>query len=218
MRRTSAGVVGSHELVDARVRRAEAYDTERIVAVLEPLVTQARLTRIREVIERRIGSVAVVLDAPYDPHNGAAVVRSCEAFGVQHLHVVERAATPFTVARSVARGAQKWIDLLCHANAASVLAWADAAEMPLVAADPQGTLAPEELASLPSVALVLGNERDGIGPEIAAACSARVRIPMRGMVESLNMSVSGAILLSAATRGRAGDLDEPSRRRLRSEE
>jgi tRNA (guanosine-2'-O-)-methyltransferase len=214
MRRTTPGVLGAGDLLDARILRAEADDPGRVVAVLEPLVTDARRARLREVLDRRLGSVAVVFDRPYDPHNGAAVLRSCEAFAVQRLHVVERRGTPLAVAHSVARGAQKWVDVTRHASPATVVAWAASAQMPLVAAHPDGELVPEELAAMPRVGLVLGNEREGIDADLAAACAARVRVPMRGFVESLNVSVTAAILLYAATRGRAGDLDEATRLRL----
>jgi tRNA (guanosine-2'-O-)-methyltransferase len=201
-------------LLDARIARAEAYDPERVITLLEPFVTETRRARMLEVLSQRLGSVAVVLDRPYDPHNGAAVLRSCEAFGVQTLHVVERPGTPFAVARSVARGAEKWMDVVCHASPASVAEWAAATDMRLVATHPEGRLEPEDLASVPRLALVLGNERDGIAPELAAICAERVRVPMRGFVESLNVSVSAAILLCAATRGRAGDLEPQARRRV----
>jgi tRNA (guanosine-2'-O-)-methyltransferase len=206
------GVPGASQV--SRVSRADAHDPERVVRVLESLVTEARRARLHEVIEHRLSSVAVVFDGPYDPHNGAAVVRSCEAFGVQQLHVVERQGTPFAVASAVARGAEKWIDVVRHAHAASLLAWASDAGMPLVAAHPDGELAPEELALMPRAGIVLGNERDGIRDPIVRACAARVRVPMRGFVESLNVSVTAAILLHAATRGRAGDLDDEAKRRL----
>src|SRR5580698_11129210 len=107
MRRTTPGVFGARDLLDARIAHAEAHDPERIVRVLEPMVTDARKARLAAVIERRLAGVSVLFDRPYDPHNGAAVLRSCEAFGVQQLHVVERPGTPFSVARSVARGAEK---------------------------------------------------------------------------------------------------------------
>ncbi len=113
--------------------------------VLEPLVTDARRARLREVIARRLQSVSVIFDRPYDPHNGAAVVRSCEAFGVQNLHVVERPGTPFAVARSVTRSAEKWIDVTCHAAPPSVIDWAHSNDMPLVATHPEGELTPDEL-------------------------------------------------------------------------
>jgi tRNA (guanosine-2'-O-)-methyltransferase len=155
-----------------------------------------------------------VFDGPYDPHNGAAVLRSCEAFGVQRLHVVERPGTPFAVAHTVARGAEKWIDVTCHEGAPSLVAWAQGANMPLVATHPDGELVPDDLSGLARFALVLGNEREGIRPAIAEACAHRVRVPMRGFIESLNVSVTAAILLHAATRGRAGDLGDADRLRL----
>jgi tRNA (guanosine-2'-O-)-methyltransferase len=214
MRRSTPGVVGADELMDARIARAEARDPTRIVQVLEPMVGEERRARLLEVIGRRLASVAVVFDGPYDPHNGAAVLRSCEAFGAQRLHVVERPGAHFTVARTVARGAANWLDVTCHAAEPTLLAWARDAGMPLAGAHPEGELLPDDLADLPRVAIVLGNERDGIRPAIAAACTHRVRVPMRGFVESLNVSVTAAILLHAATRGRAGDLDDATRLRL----
>jgi tRNA (guanosine-2'-O-)-methyltransferase len=207
-------VLGAAELMDARIVRAEAHDPAKVIEVLEPLVGEARRARLLEVIGRRLASVAVVFDGPYDPHNGAAVLRSCEAFGVQRLHVVERPGTPFAAARTVTRSAEKWLDVTVHAGAPSLLAWSRSAEMPLVGAHPEGELSPEDLADLPRVAIVLGNEREGIREAIAAACLHRVRVPMRGFVESLNVSVTAAILLHAATRGRAGDLDPAARLRL----
>ncbi|MGO9835837.1 MAG: TrmH family RNA methyltransferase [Polyangiaceae bacterium] len=214
MRRTTPGVLGAQDLVSPRALRAEE-DPERVVRILEPFITDARRQRLREVIGRRLASVAVVLDRPYDPHNGAAVLRSCEAFAVQRLHVVERKGTPLAVAHSVARGAEKWVDVTCHAaSAASAIAWARGARLPLVAAHPEGELDPEDLARMPGLALVLGNEREGISEDLAAACEARVKVPMTGFVESLNVSVTAAILLYAATRGRPGDLDEAARLKL----
>jgi tRNA (guanosine-2'-O-)-methyltransferase len=214
MRRTTAGVLGVQGLADTGAARADAYDPETVVRVLEPLVTEARRTRLKEVISQRLTSVSVVLDRPYDPHNGAAVLRSCEAFGLERLHVVERDGTPFAVARSVARSAEKWIDVTCHRSAHACIAWAQAAAMPLVATHPLGELVPEDLANMPRVALVLGNEREGIRTELARACTHRVRVPMRGFVESLNVSVTAAVLLHAVTRNRQGDLDPAVKRRL----
>ncbi len=214
MRRSTPGLLGASDLVDARIARAESLDPASLVRVLEPLVTETRRARLREVIARRLASVAVVFDRPYDPHNGAAVVRSCEAFGVQQLHIVERPGTPFAVARSVARGAEKWIDVTCHTEPTTAIAWAHRAGMPLVATHPEGELSPDELGRMPRVCVVLGNEREGIHAELALACRARVRVPMRGFVESLNVSVTAAILLHAATQGRKGDLDSAAQRRL----
>jgi tRNA (guanosine-2'-O-)-methyltransferase len=212
MRRTTAGVLSSEQVLAHRIRRAEADEPERVIARLEPFVLERRRERLREVIGKRLGSVVVLLDAPYDPHNGAAIVRTCEAFGVQQLHVVERADVPFLVAGSVARGSERWLDIAHYGTAADALEVLSGST--LVAAEAEGGLVPEELAAIPRLTLVLGNERTGIGPALRSACSKAVRVPMRGFVESLNVSVTAAILLHAATRGREGDLDQATRRRL----
>jgi tRNA (guanosine-2'-O-)-methyltransferase len=214
MRRTTPGVQLPRIGVGLGEEGAESHQQERMIRILEPLVTAARRQRLSEVIARRLSSVVAVLDAPYDPHNGAAVARSCEAFGVQYLHVVERPRVPFAVASSVARGAEKWIDIVHHGDAASLVAWARNSDTPLVAAHPEGELAPEELSELRRIAIVFGNEREGIREQLALACAARVRVPMRGFAQSLNVSVTAAVLLHAATSRRAGDLEPEDQRRL----
>jgi tRNA (guanosine-2'-O-)-methyltransferase len=213
MRRHTAGVVPGTHLVPALIARVERHDAARVVELLEPLVTERRAQRLRDVIGRRLATVQVLFDAPHDPHNGAAVVRSCEAFGVQYVHVVERKET-FLAAPSVSRGSEKWVDLRRWRSADDAVAALRAEGLELVGADPDGELAPADLAKIPKLALVLGNERDGIAEDLASACSRRVRVPMRGFVESLNVSVTAAILLAHACPERPGDLSPEDRLRL----
>ena len=213
MRRRTPGVLQADELVPSKIAQIEAHDPEHVIRSIEPFVNDRRRARLLEVIGARVGSVEVVFEAPHDPHNGAAVVRSCEAFGVQTLRIVETRER-FLTAASVARGAQKWIDVVCHQEAEEAIEAVRARGLELVAAHPEGELLPADLATIPRLALVLGNEHDGIGAKLAAACTRRVRVPMRGFVESLNVSVTAALLLSAATAGRPGDLPERDRRRL----
>lgn len=188
-------------------------DVDRIAATLEELVTPARRERLRAVIDARIDAVTVLMDAPHDPHNGAAVLRSCDVFGVQRLHVVER-VEGFLASRAVARGSERWVDVRTYASSAEALAALSASGHELVAAEADGRLVPADLADIPRFALVLGNERHGIHAELRAACPESVRIPMRGFAESLNVSVTAAILLQHATRSRPGDLPEAERARL----
>lgn len=213
MRRRSAGVVPGTHLLPVLIQRAERRDAREVIRLLEPLVTDRRRERLLAVIGQRVESVQVVFDAPHDPHNGAAVIRSCEAFGVQKVHVIERKES-FLASSTVARGAEKWVDVTRWASVADAVTGLRNDGLELVGAHADGELAPEDLASLPRMALVLGNERDGIADDLAAACTRRVRVPMRGFIESLNVSVTAAILLSHATRGRPGDLSEEDRLRL----
>jgi len=209
MRRRSEGVLLGGEATAGPLR----YPPEEIISALESFATEARVARIQDVLSRRLASVTVVVDSLHDPHNGAAIVRSCDAFGVQYFHAIER-NEPFAAAHAVARGSQKWVDVVRHQSPVSCLSALRASGHELVATHPEGELVPEDLASIPKVALVLGNERVGIAPDVRAACTRAVRVPMSGFVESLNVSVTTAILLFAATRGRKGDLDEATRRFL----
>ncbi|HEX3597477.1 MAG TPA: RNA methyltransferase [Polyangiaceae bacterium] len=184
-----------------------------VIDALSPLVTDARRERLRSVIDARVASVTVLMDAPHDPHNGGAVLRSCDAFGVQRLCVVPR-TEPFAISTTVTRGSEKWVDVELYRSPSEAVRVLTGEDFVLVATHPAGTLVAEDLASIPKLALVLGNERDGIREELEKAATHTVRVPMRGFVESLNMSVSAAILLAAATRGRPGDLAPEYRDRL----
>ena len=207
MRRRSEGVLVGGEVETT----APPHPAEDVIAALEPFVTEARVARIRGVLSRRLTSIALVVDALHDPHNGAALVRTCDAFGVQTIHAIER-LEPLAIAGSVARGTQKWIDVVRHESGAACVAALRRSGHELIATHPEGALLPDDLATIPRLALVLGNEREGIAPELRAACARAVRVPMVGFVESLNVSVTAAILLFAATRGRGGDLDEAALR------
>jgi tRNA (guanosine-2'-O-)-methyltransferase len=188
-------------------------DPVAIARELAEFVTPERAARLRSVIGARVDAVTVVMDAPHDPHNGAAVIRSCDAFGVQRLHVVERIER-FLAANSVARGSERWVDVRTYPGVAGAGGPPAPTGHELVATHPEGDLLPGDLASIPRVALVLGNERTGIAAHLRAACRHSVRIPMRGFAESLNVSVTAAILLQHATSSRTGDLGEQERELL----
>jgi tRNA (guanosine-2'-O-)-methyltransferase len=185
----------------------EAWTARGIIEVLEPLALERRAEKFRRVIADRIESVTVVMDAPHDPHNGAAILRSCEAFGVQTLHVVER-IEPFLIARKVSKGTERWLDVIRHKDVDSALTRLTRERYKLVVAHPEGEFLPEELAEFERIALVMGNESDGVCAELTRAAHHTVRVPMRGFVESLNVSVTTALLLAAVTRNRSGDLSE----------
>ena len=188
------------------------WDAEGVIALLEPMSLEERRTRLHDVVSARISSVTLLFDAPHDPHNGAAVLRSCDAFGIPELHVIPRKES-FLFGKRVAKGSQRWVDVVTHdtpERAAEVL---HERGFCLVAAEAQGDLVMDDLAQLPKVAIVLGNEHDGLCEALRRVCDRSVRIPMRGFVESLNVSVAAGVLLAAATRGRAGDLSPEERRR-----
>src|SRR6478735_7841143 len=89
------------------------WTPEGVIETLEPLALEERRARIWSVIRRRLGSVTVLMDAPHDPHNAAAVLRSCDGFGIPRVHLVPR-EEQFAVGRTVAKGAERWIEVVPH--------------------------------------------------------------------------------------------------------
>lgn len=205
-------VSGWGDRLAGRIARGEV-DAEVVIRVLEPYASDRRRERLQGVFASRMGSVTLVLDGLHDPHNGAALVRTSEALGLARIHVVAEHASYLAHAK-VAKGTHKWLEVRAHREPSRCVQELRESGHVLVGAHPEGTLLPGDLARIARVAIVLGNEHQGISKEILEACEQRVRIPMRGFAESLNVSVSGAILLAAATEGRPGDLPDSERRRL----
>lgn len=180
-------------------------------------VTARRLTRIVEVAQRRLASVTVVLENLYDPHNASAVVRTAEGFGLDAVHVVE---TPnrFAAARSIVRGADRWVRIERHARLARCLGELAARGFFVCAADVgPGCVPLEDLSVGRPIALVFGSEHDGLSRRAKGLADARFTIPMHGFTGSFNVSVSAAIAIHDVARRRrarlkgAGDLDVAER-------
>jgi tRNA (guanosine-2'-O-)-methyltransferase len=132
---------------------------------------------------------------------------------VSALHVVERQKR-FLTSSSVTRGSHRWLDVYGYPEPTAAISALAKEDYTLVAAHPEGELVPEDLAQIPRVCLVLGNEHDGVCEQLMNAATKRVRVPMRGFVDSLNVSATAAILLSHAIKGRTGNLSTDDQIRL----
>jgi tRNA (guanosine-2'-O-)-methyltransferase len=181
-----------------------------IVAALAPLITEQRRARMDAVIARRTRSLIPVLEDLADPHNGAAILRSADAFGCHEVHVIEQ-LHPFAVSHRVSRGTHRWLELVRHRDPASCVETLARRGYRVFVASMDGDLTPEDLANVPRAAIVLGNEHRGISEQARALAHGTYRVPMVGFVESLNVSVASAITLYVASRGRHGDLDDAAR-------
>lgn len=186
-----------------------------VVRVLAPLVTEARLARMEAVVAQRTRSLIPVLEDLADPHNGAAVLRSADAFGCHEVHVVEQ-RHPFAVSHRVTRGTHRWLELVRHGSTDACLAHLASRGYQVFVAAMDGALTPEDLARVPKAAIVFGNEHRGASEAVRAAAAGTYAIPMVGFVESLNVSVASAITLYVASRGRHGDLDDDARMAIRA--
>lgn len=186
-----------------------------VVRVLEPLITEQRLARIEQTLDRRTRSVVAVLEGLLDPHNIAAVLRSADAFGTQEVHIVE-GTEPFMASQRVTQGTDRWLDVVRHQDTASCVAQLRARGYRVYVAEMDGRLQPEDLAHETRVAVIFGNEHLGVAPATRALADDSYAIPMRGFVESLNVSVAAALTLHAATRSRGGDLGADDRLALKA--
>jgi tRNA (guanosine-2'-O-)-methyltransferase len=192
-----------------------------IVAAVRPLLSERRIERIERVLDARLGSVTAVLENLHDPHNGAAVIRSVEALGVQRLHVVETVEKfPFSPAITI--GCEKWIEIRRHRRLADALDALREVGFAVFAAAPDAELTVETVPVDRPLAIIFGNEHAGLTDDALRHSDARVRIPMHGFTQSFNLSVSVAVTLGRVTARRrahierAGDLDGRERAHLRA--
>ncbi len=194
---------------------------QTVIAALDPILTEDRKRRIEEVLAARIEGLTIVLENLYDPHNGAATIRSAEAFGLSDVHAVET-TTPFAVSSAVTIGADQWIDVHKWRDIGQCADALRAQGMRLCATLPGATRTIAGLDPSQRWAVAFGNEHDGLSPALQAACDEAISIPMVGFSQSLNLSVSVALVISelAARRrralGQAGDLPQARRARLRA--
>ena len=186
-----------------------------VLAALRPLLTEERVARIDTVVGRRMRSVVPVLDALSGPHNVAAILRSADAFGVQEVHLLE-GPQDFLASRRVTQGAERWLDVVHHANPHACVATLRARGFQVYVATMEGSITPEALCHVPRLAVVFGNEHKGVGTALTALCDGHYTIPMQGFSQSLNVSVAAAITLYHATRGRKPDLSDEERDELRA--
>jgi len=163
-------------------------------------VSGGKRERFAEVLPMRTRHVTVVLEDIYQAHNASAVVRSCDLFGVQELHVIEH-RNRFALNPSVSVGASKWVTLTRwnerqENNAAQCLNGLKEKGYRIVATTPHSDdVLLENLSIDKPLALVFGNEETGLSETAIKMADEFVKIPMVGFTESFNISVSVAITL-----------------------
>jgi tRNA (guanosine-2'-O-)-methyltransferase len=206
---------------DAIERLIDRHGPAAICGALAPMMTAERITRIDAVLAARLQSVAAAVEDTYDPHNAAATIRTCEALGLQDLHVIE-SQERFSAAKGVTRGAHRWIDLHRWPSAEAGVAGLRAAGFRVFATRPDATSSIEDVDVGSPLAVMFGNEHAGLSEAALRACDGALAVPMQGFTESFNLSVTVALAMSriAARRrayiGASGDLDDARRARLRA--
>lgn len=178
------------------------------LAYLEGFLTQSRKEKFLKVLANRTNHFTVAVEDIFQLHNTSAVMRSCEVFGVQQLNVIEEKYGK-TIDKEIAMGAEKWVDINRFDSISECITSLKVQGYRIIATTPHNddcTL--DDFDITQRSALFFGTERNGLSPEVIEQADGFVKIPMVGFTESLNISVSAAIILQQITsRLRKSDID-----------
>lgn len=168
---------------------------------LETYISENKREQMNEVLAHRTRRVVIVLENVFQPHNSAAVVRSCECFGFQDLHVIE-GIYKHALNQNITMGGCKWITLHHHKNekwgTGKVIGNLKEKGYRIAATSLRPGCVPlEELDLSEPVALCFGTEEKGLSDEAHELADTFVRIPSYGFTQSFNVSVSVALSLSS---------------------
>ncbi len=182
-------------LVSASLTLKERVETVPLGAALMAQLSAHRRQRMIDVAGGRLKSVTVVLENLVDNHNASAVLRTCEGLGVGAMHVVEQ-PNRWEKNKAIARSADDWVTIHKHQGLARCLGDLAADGFDLYAADVGSGCVPlSEIDVSRPVCLVFGSEHSGLSKRALALTEHRFTVPMHGMVESFNVSVSAAVSL-----------------------
>lgn len=175
----------------------------RLLEHLQAFLTPQRRRRFDDVLNWRTRWITVVLADLYQPHNTSAVLRSCDAFGVQDVHVIE-SDNSFEPNPQIALGADQWLTLHQYRGGSAFVDCVTTLQRGgyLIAATVPGNDSRplDDLPMSAPVALLFGTEKEGLPPAVVAGADVCVHLPMFGFVESFNVSVAAALSLQTLTR------------------
>ena len=177
---------------------------KNLIDYLSQFISDERRAKFDEVINYRTRHITIALEDIYQPHNASAVLRSCDIFGIQDIHIIEN-KNAYTVSRHVAMGSPKWLNLIKYNqseenNSLACIKKLKAKGYKIVATTPNtNDCSLDNLSIEEPMALFFGTELTGISDDVKQHADAFVKIPMFGFTESFNISVSAALCLHTLT-------------------
>lgn len=172
---------------------------KELIDYLTQFISETRREKFEEVLNYRTRHITIALEDLYQPHNASAVLRSCDIFGIQDIHIIENKHA-YTVNKDIAMGSPKWLNLHKYRNTDNntldCINKLKAKGYRIVATSPHKN--GYELKDLPvdkPLALIFGTELTGISDTVREHADEFVAIPMFGFTESFNISVTAAICL-----------------------
>jgi tRNA (guanosine-2'-O-)-methyltransferase len=170
------------------------------IEILTPFITEQRIEKFQEIIKHRTQYITVVLEDIYQPHNASAVLRSCDLFGVQDVHIIEN-QNEYKVNPDVVVGSSKWLTLRKYNkqdnNTFETINTLKKQGYRIIATTPHTDDVELQKFDISKgkFALFFGSEMPGISDIVMDNADEYLKIPMYGFTESFNISVSAAIIL-----------------------
>lgn len=173
---------------------------KQLLQYLSGFVTEKRNLQFEKVLNNRTRYITVALEDIYQPHNASAVLRTCECFGIQDVHIIEN-KNKFNVEEGVAMGSSKWLSLKNYnskpVNSIEAITSLKSKGYRIVATtlhEREVSLQDFDICKGP-FALFFGTELTGLTPDVINNSDEFLKIPMYGFTESFNISVSAALIL-----------------------
>ena len=172
-----------------------------ITSFLSGLVTEKRLDRIEEILAQRTRYITVALEDIYQSQNASAVLRTCECFGIQDVHVIEN-YNPYNINPMVLKGSDKWLSIHRYNrsdnNTVSAVQRLKSEGYRIVATSlHEGSISLNSFdVERGKCAIIFGNEHQGVSEHVMGKADEYLKIPMYGFTQSLNISVSAGVILS----------------------
>lgn len=171
----------------------------KLLEHLESYLTDSRKEKFSKVLSERTKYFTVATEDVYQLHNTSAVIRSCDVFGIQEVQIVEERNTK-RIDREIAMGAQKWVDVNRFHSVADCMADMKRQGYQIVATTPHANdCALQDFDVTKKSCFFFGKEKEGLSDEVLNEADCYLKIPMVGFTESLNISVSAAIILQHVT-------------------
>jgi len=171
----------------------------KLLEHLETYLTERRKARFNSVLPNRTKHFTVATEDVYQLHNTSAVMRTCDVFGIQEVNIIEEQNSK-RIDREIAMGAQKWVDLNRYQSVKSCISDLKEKGYQIVATTPHTDdcdLYDFDVSK--KSCFFFGRETEGLSKDVLDAADSYLKIPMVGFTESLNISVSAAIILQHVT-------------------
>lgn len=176
-----------------------SFKNFELLNYLEGFISENRKAGFLRVLKNRTKHFTIAMEDVYQLHNTSAVMRSCEVFGIQELNVIEQKYGK-RIDKEIAMGAEKWVDIHRFSTIQDCISTLKSKGYQIIATTPHNDscLLHEFDITKPS-ALFFGTERNGLSDEVLQQADGFLKIPMVGYTESLNISVSAAIIIQDVT-------------------